>query len=97
MCSGRTNYSMTAGVATVLVLLLGGCASNAETDVFGDRQSASAPTIRCPAGYTMICEARKVGRIRFGTMGKKNLESCGCQPEHTGTGRPLAPVIPVPD
>ncbi len=96
MCSGRTNYSMTAGVATVLVLLLGGCASNAETDVFGDDQSASAPTIRCPAGYTMICEARKVGRIRFGTMGKENLESCGCLPEH-GSGRPPAPVIPVPD
>ena len=93
MCSGRTNYSMTAGVATVLVLLLGGCASNAETDVFGDDQTASAPTIRCPSGYTMICEARKVGRIRFGTMGKENIESCACEPEH-GSGRPARPVIP---
>ena len=96
MCSGRTNFSMTAGVATVLVLLLGGCASNAETDVFGDDQTASAPTLRCPAGYTMICEAKKVGRIRFGTMGKENLDSCSCQPEH-GSGRPPAPVIPIPD
>ena len=93
MCSGRTNYSMIAGVATVLVLLLGGCASNAETDVFGDDQTASAPTIRCPSGYTMICEARKVGRIRFGTMGKENIESCACEPEH-GSGRPARPVIP---
>ena len=84
---------MTAGVATVLVLLLGGCASNAETDVFGDDQTASAPTIRCPSGYTMICEARKVGRIRFGTMGKENIESCACEPEH-GSGRPARPVIP---
>ena len=84
---------MTAGVATVLVLLLGGCASNAEKDVFGDDQTASAPTIRCPSGYTMICEARKVGRIRFGTMGKENIESCACEPEH-GSGRPARPVIP---
>ena len=93
MCSGRTNFSITAAVATVLVLLLGGCASNAEKDVFGDDQTASAPTIRCPNGYTMICEARKVGRIRFGTMGKENLESCACEPEY-GSGRPASPVIP---
>ncbi len=87
---------MTAGVATVLVLLLGGCASNAEKDVFGDDQTASAPTIRCPSGYTMICEARKVGRIRFGTLGKDNLESCACEPEHGSTSRPASPVIPSP-
>ncbi len=92
MYSGRSNYSMTAGMATVLVLLLGGCASNAETDVFGDDQTASAPAIRCPAGYMMICEAKKVGRIRFGTLGKDNLDSCACEPE--STGRPPSPVIP---
>jgi len=85
---------MTAGVATVLVLLLGGCASNAETDVFGDDQTASAPTIRCPAGYTMVCEAKKVGRIRFGTMGKENLDACACEPEHIAAGRTQSPIIP---
>jgi len=90
MISGRTKYSMTAGVATVLMLLLGGCASNAEKDVMSDEPTA--PKIRCPAGYTMVCEAKKVGRIRFGRMGKDNLDSCGCEPENTG--RPASPVIP---
>ena len=92
MISGRTKYSMTACVATVLMLLLGGCASNAEKDVMTDDQTVQARQIRCPAGYTMICEAKKVGRIRFGRLGKDNLDSCACEPEYTG--RPGRPVIP---
>ena len=93
MSCGQTKYAMIVCVATVLTFLLGGCASNAEKGVSGDDQTARAPAIRCPSGYTMICEARKVGRIRFGTMGKENLESCSCEPEH-GFGRPARPVIP---
>ena len=92
MITWRTKYSMTAGVATVLTVLLGGCASNAEKDEIPEDPTAQATTIRCPAGYTMICEAKKVGRIRFGTLGKENLDSCACEPENTG--RPASPVIP---
>jgi hypothetical protein len=92
MISRRTNYSMTACVATVLLLMLEGCASSAEKDEIPEDPTAQATTIRCPAGYTMICEAKKVGRIRFGTMGKENLDSCACEPENTG--RPASPVIP---
>ncbi len=93
MKSQRAKYSMTVCMATGLILLLGGCASNAEKDVAGADQTAQAPTVRCPAGYTMICETKKVGRIRFGTIGKEGLDSCTCEPEH-GSGRPPAPVIP---
>lgn len=94
MNSGRTKYSMTACVATVLILLLGGCASDAETGIAGDDQTVRAPAIRCPTGYTMVCEAKKVGRIRFGTLGKDNLDSCSCEPEYNSSGRPQSPVIP---
>ena len=90
MIARRTKYSMTACVATTLMLLLGGCASNAEKDVITEEQTAREA--RCPAGYTKVCEAKKVGRIRFGRIGKDNLDSCACEPENTG--RPARPVIP---
>jgi hypothetical protein len=89
MKSRESKYLMTTCLATALMLLLQGCASN---DDIADDPYARGEAIRCPAGYTMICEAKKVGRIRFGTMGKENLESCACEPEYTG--RPARPVIP---
>lgn len=92
MISGRTKNSVTAGAAMALMFLLGGCASNAEKDVMADEPTE--PKIRCPAGYTMICEAKKTGRIRFGRIGKDNLDSCACEPEYGSTGRPARTVIP---
>ncbi len=94
MNPGRTKFSMTACVATVLILLLGGCASNAEKDVAGDDHTARAPAVRCPAGYTMVCEAKKVGRIRFGRMGNENLDSCSCEPENFSSGRSQQRALP---
>ncbi len=94
MNPGRTKLSMTACTATVLILLLGGCASNAEIDVAGDNHTAREPTVRCPAGYTMVCEAKKVGRIRFGRMGNENLDSCSCEPENFSSGRSQQPALP---
>ena len=94
MISWQTNYSKTACMATVLMLLLGACASNAEKDVTSADQTAQAPAVRCPAGYTMVCETKKTGRIRFGTIGKEDLDSCSCEPEYDSTGRPTPPVIP---
>jgi hypothetical protein len=79
-------------VATVWMLLLQGCASNAEKDVISEDPTAQAETVRCPAGYMMVCEARKTGRIRFGRIGKENLDSCACEPE--SSGRPARTVIP---
>ena len=92
MISRRTKYSMTACVATALMVWLAGCASNAEKDVMTEDQTAQAQEIRCPAGYMKVCEAKKVGRIRFGRIGKDNIDSCACEPENTG--RPANPVIP---
>ena len=93
MNSQWTKYSMTVCTATGLILLFGGCASNAEKDMSGDDRTAQAPKVRCPAGYTMVCETRKTGRITFGTIGKEDLDSCACEPEY-GSGRPTQPVIP---
>ncbi len=92
MLSGPRNNSVMACAVTVLLLLLGGCAANTEKDSTND-SAANAQNIRCPAGYMMICEAKKTGRIRFGRLGKDNLDSCACQPEY-GSGRPESPVIP---
>ena len=92
MKSRESKQSITASVATALMLLLGGCASNAEKDVITEDETAQAQQIRCPAGYTMICEAKKVGRIRFGRLGKDNLDSCACEPEYSS--RPPRTVIP---
>ena len=74
------------------MLLLQGCATSAEKDVVTEDQTAQAEKIRCPAGYMMVCEAKKVGRIRFGRIGRDNIDSCACEPENTG--RPARPVIP---
>ena len=92
MFSVPTNNSIKAFVATVVFLLVSACAGNAEKDAMND-SAANAPKIRCPVGYMMICEAKKTGRIRFGRIGKDNLDSCACQPEY-GSGRPASPVIP---
>jgi hypothetical protein len=94
MNPGHTKLSMTTCVATVLILLLGGCASNAEVDVAGDNHTAREPTVRCPSGYTMVCEAKRVGRIRFGRMGNENLDSCSCEPENFSIGRSQQPALP---
>ena len=81
--------------AFVLTVLSGACASNAEKGVAEDYQAAVGPSVRCPAGYMMTCEAKKVGRIRFGRMGKNNLESCSCEPEIGSRGRIMdVPNIP---
>ncbi len=79
-------------VTTAMMLLLDGCASSAEKDVIPEDRTAQAQEVRCPPGYMKVCEAKKVGRIRFGRIGKDNLESCACEPENTG--RPAKPVIP---
>ncbi len=92
MNSQRMKYSMAACVTTAMMLLLDGCASSAEKDVIPEDRTAQAAEIRCPPGYMKVCEAKKVGRIRFGRIGKDNIDSCACEPENTG--RPANPVIP---
>ena len=90
--------------ATVLALFffVGACASNAEKDASASEESgptnfegqtAKVATPRCPAGYTLACEASKTGRIRFGKMKPSNLDSCSCEPEMGMPGNSPLPGI----
>ena len=78
-------YPMSAGRLITVVaaaLFISGCASNSdEMPASGEYEAATAktPTYKCPSGYVLSCEAKKVGRIRFGRMGKENLDSCACE------------------
>jgi len=96
MSSWRKNRSFTICMATVSLFLLDGCATGTGTGT-GTGTAGNSPSTtaakRCPAGFSMVCEAKKSGRIRFGTLGKNNLESCGCEPEYDAS-RPQRRVIP---
>ena len=80
--------------AMVLIFLLGGCAANSTTNTLNDDRAAESKPVRCPVGFTMVCEAKKVGRIRFGRMGNDGLESCSCEPENIAAGRSQQPALP---
>ena len=67
-------------VAISLSFALGACASDPDKPPSPAYEEATAQSedFRCPSGYQMVCEAKKTGRIRFGKMGGKNLDSCSC-------------------
>ncbi len=89
------NFGTSIVGAFVLTVLLGACASSTEKDVLEDYWADSGPSVRCPVGYMMICEAKKVGRIRFGRIGKDNLDLCSCEPEISSSSRIMdVPKIP---
>jgi len=78
-----------AGVLA-LCFFLGACASNAEKTASAtedsaptkfEEQTAKVSMPRCRSGYTMTCEAGRIGRIRFGRMKPSSLERCSCEPE----------------
>jgi hypothetical protein len=74
-------------LATALaMLLLEGCAGGGSSPRMPGQAALS-----CPAGYTVTCEARKIGRIHHGSFGK-NYDSCACvsNSSHAQT----TPVIP---
>jgi hypothetical protein len=73
--------------AALAMLFLEGCASGDGGNLRMTEQAA----LRCPAGYTVTCEARKIGRIHHGSFGK-NYDSCACvsNSSHGDT----TPVIP---
>lgn len=74
-------FSTMMGIIAAAVLMVG-CASNDEqpraTGAY-EEATAKTPTLKCQSGYVLSCEARKVGRIRFGRMGNNNLDSCSCE------------------
>jgi hypothetical protein len=80
----------TAGLALIVACFgLSACASNQAADESSPKRvapsaeysSATDKTARyaCPAGYVLRCETRRVGRIRFSSIGKDNIESCSCE------------------
>jgi hypothetical protein len=73
--------------AALAMLLLEGCASGGG----GSPRMTGQAALRCPAGYTVTCEVRKIGRIHHGSFGK-NYDSCACVSDssHAQT----TPVIP---
>lgn len=79
--------------AIVLSFVLGACASNPDKPPSPayEEATASSESIRCPVGQVLTCEAKRTGRIRFGKMGGKNLDSCSCEME---TGMPVNSPLP---
>lgn len=71
----------TTGVA--LALILGACASDPDKQPSENYEEVAAKSqaVTCPAGHVLICESRRTGRIRFGTIGGKGLEKCACEPD----------------
>jgi hypothetical protein len=69
--------------AISLAFILGACTSNPEKppSVAYEEATAESEGIRCPVGQVLTCEASRTGRIRFGKMGGKNLDSCNCEVE----------------
>ena len=68
--------------AVAATFVLGGCASKEER--LGPSPTYEESTVKtaapkCPSGYVLQCEAKKVGRIRFGRIGKQNIDSCSCE------------------
>jgi hypothetical protein len=60
----------------------GGCASNEENIGPSEtyiESTAKQATPKCPSGYVLQCENRTIGRIRFGRIGNKNIDSCACE------------------
>jgi hypothetical protein len=82
--TGRTAIPVLA--TALAMLLLEGCVSAGSRPPM-TRQAA----LSCPAGYTVTCEVRKIGRIHHGSFGR-NYDSCACvsNDSHAQT----TPVIP---
>jgi hypothetical protein len=68
--------------ALAAAFVIGGCAGKEERlgpSRAYEESTAKTEAPKCPAGYVLQCEAKKVGRIRFGRIGNQNLDSCACE------------------
>ena len=83
-------------LAVTTVLLLVGCASNEETigpSTEYEQATAKTRSYRCQSGYVLQCETTRVGRIRFTSIGKQNIESCSCEPHNLPSSQSPLPGI----
>lgn len=82
----RTNRTTIPILTAILSLLIfAGCAAR------GGSRMAKQEGMQCPAGYTVTCEVRKIGRIHHGTF-QKNYDSCSCV--SNSISQQTVPVIP---
>jgi len=66
----------------VAVAVVAGCASREERlapSPTYEESTVKTAVPSCPTGYVLQCEGARTGRIRFGRIGPKNLESCACE------------------
>lgn len=93
MNTARRNLRLTTLIALGLFALATGCTTTSKKTTSGEYEdaTASSESYRCPMGHVLTCETKRTGRIRFGKMGKQNLESCACEPE---TGVPVNSPLP---
>jgi hypothetical protein len=83
-------------VVVAAVFLLAGCASNKETigpSTEYEDATAKTPRYRCPPGYVLQCESKRMGRIRFNSIGKKNIEYCSCETNNMPSSQSPMPGI----
>lgn len=87
-----------AVVLLVIPMLIAGCASSSEIDpavtgsapsVEYEESTTKTASYRCPPGYVLRCESKRVGRIRFNSIGRDNLESCSCEVNAMPPNSPL--------
>ena len=83
-----TKRTAIRGLAAALAMLfLEGCASGGG----GSPRMTGQAALRCPAGHTVTCEVRKIGRIHHGSFGR-NYDSCACV--SNSSRAQTTPVIP---
>jgi len=71
-------------VTIAIVMLVAGCATKTDTvgpSVVYEEATEKTVAFECRSGYVLSCEAKRTGRIKFGRIGNKNLDSCQCQRE----------------
>lgn len=78
--------------AALPMLVLGGCAGTGAAGG-GMEPASNRAGLQCPAGYTVTCEVRKIGRIHHGSFGR-DYDSCSCVSTSIhGETRPIIPRL----
>lgn len=84
----NVTYCLTSCLALVL---LAACAQQPQQQASSGSLEGRRGGLKCPAGMTMMCETRRIGRIRHGTFARSN-DYCACVTDGMRTIN--SPVIP---
>jgi len=75
-------YTTLRILVAAAAIIAAGCAGqqeNAGPSPTYEETTAKTSAPKCPSGYVLQCETRKTGRIRFSSIGGRNLETCSCE------------------